>query len=234
MIQSHLLLPLNLLFCSLLAGAVVEDQVVGQTPFRRYFAEDGSGRRIVFYLSGAPSGNRPLPLVVWIQGTGCSSHFGRHAGRITSGLQSVLYSVTGGRAVVLAVEKPGVQFLDEVDDMKNCRPEFLANYTLDRWAGTIADAIAAAQTLPRIDPSRTLVLGHSEGGIVAMRVANVSPRVTHAASLSGGGPAYLFHIAEFVRHKGLDPEKEVHPCWDDIAEDPDSTSKFCWGQTFRQ
>jgi hypothetical protein len=61
MIESHLLSGLNLLFCTMLAGAVVEDQVVGQTPFRRYFAEDGVGRRIVFYLSGAPSANLRLP-----------------------------------------------------------------------------------------------------------------------------------------------------------------------------
>jgi hypothetical protein len=23
-------------------------------------------------------------------------------------------------------------------------------------------------------------------------------------------------------------------CWDEIAKDPDSTTKFCWGQTYRQ
>src|ERR1019366_5820882 len=63
--------------------------------------------------------------------------------------------------------------------------------TLERWATTIADAIKAAQALPGVETSKTLVIGISEGCIVAMRVSNVSPVVTHAASLSGGGPVYL-------------------------------------------
>ena len=148
------------------------------------------------------------------------------------------YSVVGGRARVLAVEEPGVEFLDDPpddgDDAHACRPEFLALFTLDRWATTIADAIQAAQKLPGVDASRTLVIGISEGGIVAMRVSNVLPEVTHAASLSGGGPVYSFHMAEFMRSRGLDPEREVYACWSDILKDPDSTTKFCWGQTYRQ
>ena len=45
---------------------------------------------------------------------------------------------------------------------------------------------------------------------------------------------YLFHLAEYMRSKGLDAEKEVYTCWSDILKDPDSDSKFCWGQTYRQ
>jgi hypothetical protein len=41
-------------------------------------------------------------------------------------------------------------------------------------------------------------------------------------------------MAEYMRSKGLDPEKEVYACWSDILKDPDSAAKFCWGQTYRQ
>jgi hypothetical protein len=41
-------------------------------------------------------------------------------------------------------------------------------------------------------------------------------------------------MAEYMRTKGLDPEKEVYDCWSDILKDPDSAAKFCWGQTYRQ
>jgi pimeloyl-ACP methyl ester carboxylesterase len=136
--------------------------------------------------------------------------------------------VASGRARILAVEKSGVEFLDyppDGGDARACRPEFLAEYTLDRWATTIADAIQAARKLPGVAPSKTLVIGISEGGIVAMRVSNISPQVTHVASLSGGGPVYLFHIAEYMRSKGLDPEREVYACWSDILKDPDSVTK---------
>jgi len=220
----------------LLHGAVIEEQAVGDKPFHRYVAESG-GKRITFYLSNAEATGHSAPLMVWIQGTGCSSHFGRKGDRITSGLQSLLYSVAGGRARILAVEKPGVEFLDEpsdAGDASTCRPEFRAGYTLNRWAEAIAAAIQAAQLLPGVDRSKTLAVGHSEGGIVAMRVSNVSTVVTHAASLSGGGPVYLFHMAEFMRQRDLDAEKEVYACWDEIVKDPDSATKYCWGQTYRQ
>jgi pimeloyl-ACP methyl ester carboxylesterase len=235
MLKTCWILALNLLLCSALAA--VEDYPVGDKPFRRYVAEGRDGKRITFYLSTQQAPSQPVPLIVWVQGTGCSSQFVSVGGRMSRGLQGVLYAVAGARARVLAVEKPGVEFLDDPPDDADasaCRPEFLAGYTLDRWAATIADAIAAAQKLPGVDTSKTLVMGVSEGGIVAMRVSNVSPVVTHAASLSGGGPVYLFHLAEFMRGKKLDAEKEVYACWSEIVKDPESTTKFCWGQTYRQ
>lgn len=235
MVKACSILALSLLFCSALAAT--EDYPVGDKPFRRYVTEGRDGQRITFYLSIQQPPSHPVPLLVWVQGTGCSSHFVRIGERIGSKLQSLLLAVARGRARVLAVEKPGVEFLDDHPDDSDasaCRPECRAEYTLDRWATTIADAIQAAQALPGVDTSRTLVIGHSEGGIVAMRVSNVSPLVTHAASLSGGGPVYLFHLAEFMRGRGLDADKEVYACWDKILKDPGSDSKFCWGQTYRQ
>ena len=235
MLKTCSILVLNLLLCSALAAA--EDYPVADKPFRRYVAEGRDGQRITFYLSTQQASSHPVPLIVWVQGTGCSSQFVSVGGRMSRGLQGVLYAVARGRARILAVEKPGVEFLDDHpddSDVSACRPEFRAEFTLDRWAKTIADAIQAAQKLPGVDTSKTLVIGISEGGIVAMRVSNVSPVVTHAASLSGGGPVYLFHMAEFMRSKGLDAEKEVYACWSDILKDPDSDTKFCWGQTYRQ
>lgn len=235
MLKTCSIVALNLLFCFALATA--QDFPVGDKPFRRYVTEGRDGQRITFYLSIQPTSNHPVPLIVWIQGTGCSSQFVSNGERISGGMQGRLYLVAHDRARVLAVEKPGVEFLDYPPgdaDARACRPEFLARFTLDRWATTIAEAIQAAQKLPGVDSSKTLVIGISEGGIVAMRVSNVSPQVTHAASLSGGGPVYLFHMAEFMRSHQLDAEKEVYGCWSEIVRDPDSITKFCWGQTYRQ
>jgi pimeloyl-ACP methyl ester carboxylesterase len=236
MLKTLSTLLLSLVFSSALAAT--QDYPVGDKPFRRYVAEGRDGKPITFYLSTQQPPSHPVPLIVWIQGTGCSSQFVSIGGRMSRGLQGVLYSVARGRARVLAVEKPGVEFLDDPPgdgvDASACRLEFRAEFTLDRWATTIADAIQAAQKQPGVDTSKTLVIGISEGGIVAMRVSNVPPVVTHAASLSGGGPVYLFNMAEFMRSKGLDAEKEVYACWSDILKDPDSATKFCWGQTYRQ
>jgi hypothetical protein len=77
------------------------------------------------------------------------------------------------------------------------------------------------------------VVGGSEGGVVAVHVSNVLRSVTHVAAIAGGGPNHLFILADYVRRKNLDPEVEVYGCWSEVLRDPDSTTKFCWGQPHR-
>src|SRR5579862_3434077 len=69
-----------LFFC---ACAVAEDYPVGDQPFRRYVTKGREGQPITFYLSIQPTPSRPLPLIVWIQGTGCSSQFVSEGGRMS-------------------------------------------------------------------------------------------------------------------------------------------------------
>ena len=220
---------------TLLNAAVTDGGAVPGTLFHRYSTADRFGRSITFYLS-AGSAEHAVPLAVFVQGTGCSSHFERQGDRILQGAQTLLNDAGRGRVRVLAVEKPGVQFLDvqpNASDAKTCRPEFLVEHTLDRWTEAIVASIGAAQGLPGIDRSRTLVVGGSEGGVVAVHVSNVLKSVTHVASIAGGGPNHLFVLADYVRQKNLDPEVEVYGCWSEMLRDPDSTTKFCWGQPYR-
>lgn len=127
----------------------------------------------------------------------------------------------------MVVEKPGVRYLDnpaQPADHKHCRPEFVRQYELDRWTALLVRALDIARTLPGVDRTRTLVIGHSEGAIVGLRVSNLARNITHVAALSGGIPTYLFHMSKFFRKKGLDPEKELYPCWAEVLRDPFSTS----------
>ncbi len=202
-------------------------------PFQAHTTTDRFGRTITYYLADAPA---PAPLAVFVQGTGCESVFPRRDGRLRQGAQILLHEAARGRARVLVVEKPGVHLGDEQPDAGNartCAAEFLAEHTLERWSEAIAASIRAAQQLPGVDRSRTLIIGGSEGGVVAVRVSNILPAVTHAASLAGGGPNHLFILADYVRRRKLDPEEEVYRCWAAIRQDPGSTTRFCWGQPHR-
>jgi len=226
-------LLLGLSLAAPMAGAEAAGRPVSGTPFQQYSVDSG---RTTFYLSARPAG-RALPIILVIQGTGCGSPFIREGERVLSGLQSLVLEAARERALVMVVEKPGVQFLDNPErpaESRYCRPEFVQRYSLDTWSQTLVSALKAARTLPGVDRSRTLVIGHSEGAIVAVRVSNLVPYITHVGALSGGGPVYLFHMGEFFRKKGLDPEKELYPCWNQILKDPESTTRFCWGQTYRQ
>jgi len=71
MLKTCSILVFNLLLCSALAAA--EDYPVVDQPFRRYVEKVRDGHYITFYLSTQQISSHPVPLIVWVQGTGCSS-----------------------------------------------------------------------------------------------------------------------------------------------------------------
>jgi dienelactone hydrolase len=216
-------------------------------PFDRFATTDRFGREITFYLSESNVKQGPLPLVVYIQGSGCTSHFIKAQGRVVpAGGHIVVQEVAVDKARVLIVEKPGVKFLDEArtDEEQSGSAEFRQEHTLERWAEAVEAAIRAAGQLQDVRPGKVLVIGHSEGGLVACRVARDLPDlVTHVASLAGGGPSQLFDLitlarkGNFFRSVSDDPEARVGHVlekWQDIQSNPDSTEKLFFGFAYRR
>ncbi len=216
-------------------------------PFQRYTTTDSLGRTITFYLSRAPGRNSDakLPVTLIVQGSGCQSLFQKRGEQILGGQQNLLLNAAKGRVRVLAVEKPGVKFLDLAQrpgSAEGASEEFLTEHTLPRWAEANAAALRAAWTLPHIDRTRTLLIGHSEGGIVVARMAAEMPEITHVASLAGGGPNQLFSLAE---SRGLarpddkpgDATKRmqaVYDGWAKVQKDPESITEFWLGHPHRR
>jgi dienelactone hydrolase len=216
-------------------------------PFQRYTTEDSFGRTITFYLSATQKGEDGArrPVVLFIEGSGCQSLFWKHGEHIAGGIHLLLLEEAKGRARILVVEKPGVKFLDapaRPGSAVGASEEFLKEHTLPRWAEANRAALRAVWTLPDIDPTRSLVIGHSEGGIVAAMVSAESPRVTHVASLAGGGPTQLFDLTE-IRSRSGDGDnpgaaerrvQNIYDEWEKIRKDPDSISKFWMGHPYRR
>jgi len=220
-------------------------EAVPNQPYERFLTRDRFGREITFYLSKSANQN-PLPLVLFIEGSGCGSRFEERVGKIRSaGGHIVVADVFKDKARVLIVEKPGVEYLFQPPngDCKNLT-EFNREHTLERWAEANEAAIRAARRLPQIEKSRTLVVGHSEGGLVACRVARELPEiVTHASSIAGGGASQLFDLislarrGEFFDEVSPDPEvraKFVLDKWKDIQTNPTSADKFFFGFAYRR
>src|SRR5262249_31486293 len=161
------------------------------------------------------------------------------------GYQNLLLLEAKGRARILVVEKPGVKYLDapaRPGSAQGASEEFLKEHTLPRWAEANIAALRAVWTFPDVDAARTLVVGHSEGGLVAARVAAELPKVTHVASLGGGGPTQLF---DFITNnarprpddKPGDAERRMQGIYDEwarIQKDPDSISRFWLGHPYRR
>jgi len=223
------------------------DPALAKLPFQRGTTKDSLGRTITYYLS-RPSGNdsdAKRPVVLLILGSGAQSVFSQRGEMVFGSHQNPLQQQAKGRARVLITEKPGVKFLDartRPGSAEGASEEFLKEHTLERWAEANAAALRVVWELPGIDPKRTMVIGHSEGAIVAARVAAELPQVTHVASLSGGGPTQLFDLADFQRQPRPDDKpgdadrraQKFYEEWAKILQDPDSTTKFWLSHPYRR
>lgn len=217
------------------------------TPFQGYTTKDKFGRTINFYVSRPPrqEPGKKRPVALFIQGSGCQSLWRKQDDRVTGGYQNILLKDPCSAVRVLVVEKPGVKLFDRgarPGSAEGGSPEFLREHTLERWAEANCAALQAAWTLPGVDPSRALVIGHSEGGIAAARMAADLPKVTHVASLAGGGPTQLFSLveAQSIPRAGDRPgdaerrAEAIYVEWDRIKTEPESTQRFWLGHPYRR
>jgi dienelactone hydrolase len=222
--------------------AVAGEEPVGSGAWKRYFTTDRFGRLITFYAA-VPAGEGPqLPVVVFVQGSGSQSVFmsvetpagPRLAG---AGGHEPARRAAKGRAIVVVVEKPGVGFCEQVSrpgSAEEAGAEFRHEHTLERWSEAVTAALWAARTLPRANPAKVLVSGHSEGGIVASKVAADEPTVTHVGVLAGDGPTQLFGLLQAARSgqlcggmaQGDECVRRILEQWQAVLRDPMSPDKM--------
>ena len=220
------------LACAVCSMAQIAQPITPErpVPFDSYICQDALGRTIRFYVSPAPPG-KPLPLAVWVGGSGGQSIWPVREGQVQGGLQNLLQQVAANRFRVLAVEKPGVPFGfqdNQPGTATGATAAFCEEHTLDRWVEAIRAATRAAHKLPGVSTERTLAIGHSEGGLVVARLAALEPSITHVASLAGGGPTQLSDLMTlFGREK-------AEQLWRTIQADPMSGEKQVWGHPHRR
>ena len=225
----------------------VKDPTALGIPFDRYTTRDKLDRTITFYLSHAPKGAAAkLPVALFIQGSGCSSVFSQRGGKVYGGLQNLLLAAQKGEFRVLVVEKPGVAFgavPKQPGSAEEGSAEFRREHTLPRWVEAVDAALAATHRLEDVDWKRTLVVGHSEGGIVAAHLAAKNSQITHVAVLAGGGPTQLFDFVEMAaqaRPTDRAPADvqarvaDVYAGWTKVLADPDNADKLWLGHPYRR
>ncbi|MBI3934807.1 MAG: prolyl oligopeptidase family serine peptidase [Acidobacteria bacterium] len=211
-----------------------------EIPYTRYFTRDRFDRKITFYIHGDQS--QPLPMVVSVLGSGAYSNFIRVGEEIRDGHRAAREAFDG-KAHVLIVEKPGIEFLEQhtnAGTSVDASAEFLRENALERWAEAVSAALQAARTLPLADKTRCLLIGHSEGATVVAMVAAQNKFVTHLTSLSGNGPTVLFELMHKAGEGRLypalpsDPEQQMAQLLADVAAiraDPTNSTRLILGHT---
>jgi len=218
-----------------LAAAPAQAETVPGTNFQRFTTTDGRGNALTYYLSEAPY---PKPLALVIQGSGCGALFRPAAGGVMNavGYHGVLRSVLGDRYRVLAVEKPGAKSASEPPsggNAQDCPRRFLAEHTVERWTDALKAALEAARQKSGVIPDRTLVVGHSEGGVPAARLARLDAKISHVALLASPGPDPVGELVLWSEARGR-KRAETEATIALIRAKPDSIADFAFGHPYRR
>jgi predicted esterase len=214
-------------------------------PYTAFTTKDALGRDIHFYTTHANTAeDRPLILV--IQGSGCSSQFIRQDGRVAGGWHGFVRRAAKEDAQILLVEKPGVKLFDAPSnpgDASICSDTFRREHADNRWTIALDAALRATLQSRSKQPASVMALGHSEGAVYAARLALVSPRITHVAALSSAPIAQLHDFIDqatsgegFIGKSPGSPSDRVMrvlDAWHAISADSTSESKLVFGHSHR-
>jgi pimeloyl-ACP methyl ester carboxylesterase len=203
-------------------------------PLERYQAHDARGRAIDFYL-GHPAA--PAPLLLMIQGSGCDRVLHLDAPRPFSTLYNFIPYAGEGSFAVMAVEKPFSGAGGSDGTTLECGAAFNADFTAESWLDAIEAALDTALRQPWVRKDRVLVVGGSEGAVMAALLARRDPRVTDVAMIGGSGTTQLFDMIALAYQRCFDRSPciaEIERQARAIAARPDSATDFAWGHPFRR
>lgn len=224
-------------------------QAVTGHGFRSHTIQDPTLGRIDYHLVDEHL-DKELPLLVFLDGSGAKpilsiQQDAEGTWRTFSSIPLAQREVAE-RYHVLMVSKPGIPLIDTVrTDGPSPPPERYTALLSASWRAEAASrAITDALERYPVDRRRIGVMGFSEGGQVAPRVAALDPRVTHIMAFVGGALNQFFDpiIAQRLEAaKGTISEQEAQAgidslflAYERIYADPDATDKTFWGHSHKR
>jgi len=229
-----------LLLTNLLFAQKAKIEFLPNLPYDKYELKTEKDT-ITFYLSVSSSKSN-LPLIVFVQGSGMNSLFTKSQnGQVRPEYGHMTwYNVGQEKYRILIVEKPGVKYLQsgpsKIFDQK---------FSLENFSNAIVGAINYTIQNEKIDKDKVLIAGHSEGGVVASRVANLmNDKITNVAVMAGEGLSQLYSLYKFAEdgtffnteeHNMPTSEQRIKYLtekWKDILANPNSTDEMFWGFTY--
>jgi len=210
---------------------------VAGTPLERRLVHDASGREITYYISHPKA--VPAPLLLMIQGSGCSRAISESPGKTSSTLFNLLPFANEGQFTTMVVEKPyaGETPGTAGQGAAGCSAAFNADFTAATWLAAIQASLEDARHSGWVDPRRTLVLGGSEGAVMASLLAAADSLITDVAVLGGSGTTQAYDFIVSAYQNCFDVPAclaQVDGQLRAIAARPDSATDFAWGHPYKR
>jgi pimeloyl-ACP methyl ester carboxylesterase len=224
-----------LLLASHAAWAQPAGPVAG-TPFVRHAVTDSSGRRVTYLISTPKAAQAPL--LLRIQGSGCSPVMSVSQGTVFSSEFNLVQMAGEGRFAVMVVEKPFAgQTTDVRGEATQCSAAFNADFTAESWLVALQASLRDARAASRVDPRRTLVMGASEGAVMATLLAAADPAVTDVVAIGGSGTSQAYDFIVNAYTTCFDVPRclaQFEERARAIALKPDSATDFAWGHPYKR
>lgn len=224
---------------SFLASATAQEigstEPIAGTPFERRVVVDSSDRKITYYINRPKGQSTPIMLV--IQGSGCAPVLTIGQGGASSSIYNLERFARDGRFTVVAVEKPFSGVVAQKGGTQGCSDAFNADFTAESWRNALQAALNDARKMSWVDHLRTLVLGSSEGAVMASVMAANDPKITDVVSVSGSGTTQLFDFIAQAYRSCFDTSAclaEIDRNVVAIKSDPYSSTKFAWGHPYKR
>lgn len=145
--------------------------------------------------------------------------------------------------VFIVISKKGVPFLDIDKQFKPNRLYYQnegLNYRV--WQGDKVISYVTKKILK--NPTKIVILGHSEGSDVVAKLGHKNKKVTHIGYWAGGSNTQYYEFALMIQKSVLKGEisqeqgfKEIDSLFSEmrkIQSDPNNTAKEWWGNSYRR
>lgn len=205
------------------------------------------GSFLNYYQCSSPGHiTRPKSVVILLHGSGCDSVFADCRGGIVSPFLFGSLQKRVDRWHIICVEKRGVDFGQWTGSRgfgDECGQEYVEHATREDRADDVCLAIDDLISRDIHDGSELLLVGHSEGSLVASRCAAMSCSPTHVALFpfpaAFGLSGFLLPLEEQLK-VGKISEDEFYQTYDDIVarfrairDDPQSVDEQFAGHSYR-
>jgi len=216
--------------------------------FEKYSQRIEQLGEVNYYLS-SDSTNTKKPLLIYLDGSGAFPLFQK----LDAGIGSTVvidFQQLRNDYKILLISKPGVPFIDTVESDGNGFPiykeptEYKEKISLS-WRVESANSIINNLIIKeKIDTSRIVVLGFSEGAQVAPKLAKENDNITHLLLFGGNGLNQLLDPIINARLKAtrgqiseIDAQKEIDSLFIEykrLYDEPNNTKKQWWGYTYKR
>jgi len=187
------------------------------SPLSFTYKDGGSS---VYYAFSSGDASQAETAVFFYGGTGCPSW------------KSVMPGYVSGLTVSARVFVLNKRFVaDRSIGMFDCGEEFQLANNPRQWVSDYSEFIAAQINAFASKPRNVVLVGVSEGAIVATKIAGQSSEVTHLAIIGSGGYSMRKSLATLAQ-KGV-IGFDVNSGWNNIVSDPRSIEKDWYGNPYR-